>query len=85
MLKEAKLTEKDIAYYKKGCEGIKFTSEDASRVDSDRMDAINSMAETDVITGSKKRDRKDFKNDAEYKLYLLGVFSTADLIELKLM
>ncbi len=49
------------------------------------MDTINSMAETDVITGSKKRDRKDFKNDAEYKLYLLGVFSTADLIELKLM
>ena len=85
MQKEKKLTDADIKYYMSGCNDIEFTSDDADKVDSDRMDAIPKMAQADVLAGDKKRDKGSFKNDSEYKLYLLSVYDVAGCIKDGLM
>lgn len=81
MQKEKKLTDADIKYYMSGCDNIEFTADDADKVDNDRMDKISYMARADVIAGDKKREKSAFKNDAEYKYYLLGCYETAGLIK----
>lgn len=76
-----KLTKEEIAYYKRGCEGLKFTAQDAEKVDSDRLDSISAMARVDVMDKKQKRTAKDFKNAEEYKYYQLAVFGIAALAE----
>lgn len=85
MQKEAKLTDKDIKYYMSGCEDIEFTGDDADNVDGDRIEKITYMAQADVIAGDKKRERSEFENDAEYKLYLLSCYDIAGSIKDGLM
>ena len=77
-----KLTAKDIAYYKAPAKGVKFTGDDANKVDSDRMDTISKWSDQDVYGKKQIRDKKQFKNDAEYKFYVLGLFEAADRVEL---
>lgn len=85
MQKEKKLTEEDFNYYMSGCEGLKFTGDDADNVDNDAIDAIPKLAQSDVIAGEKKKERSYFKNEAEYKLYLLSVYDVATCIKAGLM
>ena len=61
MQKEKKLTEEDFNYYMSGCEGLKFTGDDADNVDNDAIDAIPKLAQSDVIAGEKKKERSYFK------------------------
>lgn len=84
MQKEAKLTAKDIAYYKAPAKGVKFTGADAEKVDSDRLETISKWSDQDVYGKKQIRDKHYFKNDAEYRYYLLGLYETADRIELGL-
>lgn len=85
MQKTKQLTDADIKYYMSGCDGIKFTADDADKVDNDRMDEINRLSQSDVIAGEKKKDKSYFKNESEYKLYLLGCYDIAGSIKDGLM
>lgn len=77
----SKLTKEEIAYYKRGCDGLKFTAQDAEKVDSDRMESISAAARTDVMSKQQKRTAKDFKNAEEYKYYQLAVYGVAVMAE----
>ena len=75
------LTKDDIKYYKDGCKGLKFTVEDAEKVDTDRMESITAMATMDVANKHKKRQQSEFKNAEEYKYYQLAIYSAASRVE----
>lgn len=75
------LTKADIAKYKEGCKDIKLTHEDFAQIDGDRMESIGARAVNDVLSGSKRRERSAFKNDAEYKYYMLCVYNEASYAE----
>lgn len=77
-----KLTAEEIKYYKKGADGVKLSDADYDILDTDRMTSISNKAAGDVRNKREKRKSSDFKNQSEYKYYLLSVFSAADRAEI---
>jgi hypothetical protein len=75
------LTKDEINYYKKGCDNLIFTTNDAEKVDSERMESITAMATMDVSTKTEKRKQSEFKNAEEYKYYQLAIYSAASRAE----
>ena len=81
----AELNEKELVYYKSGVKGMEFTDADAKQIDSDRLTQISNMANSDVTSKKKKRERSAFKSDAEWKYYNLALYETASAIQYGLM
>ena len=46
------------------------------------IDTIVNYAQFDVMTRQKKRERYEFNNDAEYRLYLITLYDYAQLDEM---
>ena len=78
-----KLTAEEIAYYKKNTPTM--SSNELGQVEEERVEPIIAQATNDVLNKKQKRSRGGFKNEAEYKFYLLSVYDAADRAELGLL
>lgn len=74
-----RLTREEIAYYK-GDGRVECPEDDYKYVKD--IDTIVNYAQFDVMTRQKKRERYEFNNDAEYRLYLVTLYDYAQLDEM---
>ena len=74
-----RLTREEIAYYK-GDGRVECPEDDYKYVKD--IDTIVNYAQFDVMTRQKKRERYEFNNDAEYRLYLITLYDYAQLDEM---
>lgn len=73
------LTDKEIAYYK-DIGDFSYSRKDAETV-GDRESKIDYMAYEDILYRKPRRTNKDFKNNSEYKYYLLSLYNYAMVFE----
>lgn len=56
---------------------VVVSGKDWLAVDDKRMRKLSDMASSDVKIGRKARDKKEFVNDSEYKIYLMELIQSA--------